>query len=157
MIILGATGHQDIPGNTIRYVTQVMATIVAPVSGLTGVCALAAGADQLFAEIVLQHGGLLKAIIPCDLYENAFTSRGDRRRYRLLLNMANEIITLDYDEPSEAAFFAAGKSVVDMSDQLIAVWDGRPAQGVGGTADVVAYARKHGKNVDVIWPAGARR
>jgi hypothetical protein len=44
-----------------------------------------------------------------------------------------------------------------MARNLCAVWDGLPARGYGGTADVVAYARQHGKPVHVIWPAGARR
>ena len=43
------------------------------------------------------------------------------------------------------------------ADLLIAVWDGLPARGLGGTADVVAYARDHGIPVSVIWPEGARR
>ncbi|WP_041624991.1 hypothetical protein [Stackebrandtia nassauensis] len=42
-------------------------------------------------------------------------------------------------------------------DQLIAVWDGQPARGYGGTADVVDYARDHGIDVTVIWPEGAKR
>jgi hypothetical protein len=67
------------------------------------------------------------------------------------------VIKLEFDEPTEEAFWAAGQRVVEESEQLIAVWDGRPAGGLGGTADVVAYAQKLGKNVLVIWPTGARR
>jgi hypothetical protein len=29
---------------------------------------------------------------------------------------------------------------VDKSDMLIAIWDGKPAAGLGGTADAVGYA-----------------
>jgi hypothetical protein len=32
--------------------------------------------------------------------------------------------------------------VADQCDALVAVWDGQPARGRGGTADIVAYARK---------------
>jgi len=52
---------------------------------------------------------------------------------------------------------AASKLMVDEADELYAVWDGKPARGYGGTADVVAYAREHGTPVRVIWPDGARR
>jgi len=65
--------------------------------------------------------------------------------------------TLAFREPSEEAFFAAGKAVVDACDWLIAVWDGEPARGLGGSADVVAYARNQGRRVDVIWPEGLFR
>jgi hypothetical protein len=46
---------------------------------------------------------------------------------------------------------------VDRSDVLLAVWDGQPARGPGGTGDVVAYARARGTPVEVVWPAGAAR
>jgi len=52
---------------------------------------------------------------------------------------------------------AAGKRVVDISEHVIAIWDGRPAGGYGGTADVVAYAHAVGRDVTVIWPAGVVR
>lgn len=52
---------------------------------------------------------------------------------------------------------AGGRVVVDRSARLLAVWDGQPARGHGGTAGVVAYARKRGVPVEVIWPEGAAR
>jgi hypothetical protein len=39
------------------------------------------------------------------------------------------------------------------TDRLYAVWDGKPARGYGGTADVVAEAEKRGIPVTVIWPS----
>ncbi|NJP95187.1 hypothetical protein HCN51_38110 [Nonomuraea sp. FMUSA5-5] len=52
---------------------------------------------------------------------------------------------------------AAGARMLDDADVLFAVWDGQPARGYGGTADVVAEARRQGVSVRVIWPEGARR
>ncbi|MGH3585569.1 MAG: hypothetical protein ACRDQ0_04530 [Pseudonocardia sp.] len=40
---------------------------------------------------------------------------------------------------------------------LLAVWDGAPPTGSGGTAEAVAYAREQGVAVVVVWPAGVRR
>jgi hypothetical protein len=37
------------------------------------------------------------------------------------------------------------------------VWDGKPARGIGGTADIVSYARQKGVPVAVLWPEGAAR
>ena len=51
----------------------------------------------------------------------------------------------------------AGKVVVDRSSVVLAVWDGQPSRGLGGTADVVAYARQRGVTVTVVWPEGASR
>ena len=52
---------------------------------------------------------------------------------------------------------AASKLMVDEADELYAVWDGKPARGYGGTADVVACARDKHLPVRVIWPPGAHR
>ncbi len=64
---------------------------------------------------------------------------------------------LDFAEPSEAAFMAAGEAVVGRCQVVIAVWDGLPAAGLGGTADAVARARELGRRVIVIWPTGVTR
>ena len=42
-------------------------------------------------------------------------------------------------------------------DELVAVWDGGPGTGKGGTTEVVAEARTRGIPVTVIWPDGAAR
>jgi hypothetical protein len=47
--------------------------------------------------------------------------------------------------------------MIGMVSELLAVWDGKPARGHGGTADVVAAAREQGRTVRVIWPAGSTR
>jgi len=81
----------------------------------------------------------------------------DHSEYEYLLKAAGSQVQLDYERPSEEAFMAGGKAVVDGCDILLAVWDGKPAAGLGGTADVVAYAKESGKPIEVIWPEGASR
>jgi hypothetical protein len=51
----------------------------------------------------------------------------------------------------------AGRRLVDDADEIIAVWDGKPARGYAGTADVVRYAISRGRPIHVIWPPGAGR
>lgn len=48
---------------------------------------------------------------------------------------------------------AASELMISVVSELFAVWDGRPARGYGGTADVVARARECGRRVRVIWNA----
>ena len=48
---------------------------------------------------------------------------------------------LPSDDCSEDAYLAAGHWIVDHSDLAILVWDGYPAAGKGGTADIASYAR----------------
>lgn len=156
MRTIGISGHQKAPG----VVWRLMESRVTHLLGsppFRGVSSLAAGADQKFADLVIRLGGDLLVVVPSDNYVASFERSTDRTRFEVLLNQAVSTERLDYDEPSEDAFLAAGRRVVDLCDLLVAVWDGLPAQGKGGTADVVAYARHQGKPVEVIWPAGVKR
>jgi hypothetical protein len=40
--------------------------------------------------------------------------------------------------------------MVEASDVMVAVWDGRPSAGRGGTAEIVDYARTMGVEVRVV-------
>lgn len=157
MTALGVTGHQSIPARALDHIVAGIRTAIAAQPGqVTGYSSLAVGADQLFAQEVLAAGGELVAIIPSQGYEETI-SPDQRTRYRDLLSRCTDHVTLDYPAPSEDAFMAAGEEVILRSDVLVAVWDGQPAAGRGGTADAVAHARSLGKPVVVIWPAGVAR
>jgi len=154
---LGVSGHRVLPVTALGPVVAGLHQAVAEAgAGVTGVTSLAAGADQLFAREVLAAGGTLHVVLPCSGYEITFEG-ANRAAYHCLLNRAEVIDTLPFENPSEAAFYAAGRRVVDLCDCLLAVWDGRAARGLGGTADIVAYAHERGRDVRVIWPAGVRR
>jgi len=155
---VGVSGHQHLPPAALAFVKQGIARTLSQTShDLLGITSLAAGADQIFADIVLAQGGQLHVIIPCLDYENSFESSGDRQKYCALLPRAGSIEALGFPAPSEEAFLAAGRRVVDLSDFLIAVWDGHPSRGKGGTADVVEYAKSLSKQIDIVWPAGVER
>jgi hypothetical protein len=110
----------------------------------------------MFAELVLDAGGRLLVVVPSDQYDSTFAP-ADLSNYKRLLAAASEVERLKFSTPTEEAFFGAGRRVVDLCDRLLAVWDGQPARGLGGTADVVGYAQSVGKVVAVIWPAGIVR
>lgn len=154
---VGVTGHQDLPQSAIATIEAGIRHELADVPDLHGACSLAGGADQLFAQLVLERGARLRVIIPCHDYEETFATEEERATFWSLLEQASAVEEMDFPSPSEAAFFAAGRRVADISDRVIAVWDGKPARGLGGTADVVAYAREQQKPTVVIWPDGAVR
>ncbi|MFB6823348.1 hypothetical protein ACFCXA_17380 [Streptomyces virginiae] len=159
---IGCTGHQTLSPATRRSVTAAIAEELADLAGtdtdgVVGVTCLAEGADQIFAHTILASGGILHAVRPCADYEDSFQSSAPLTAYASLLRLAAEVSSLDFPAPSEEAYLAAGHAVVQHSDVLLAVWDGRPAAGKGGTADIVHYARARGLDVRVIWPAGASR
>src|SRR5437016_4157296 len=127
---IGMSGHQDIPEEAISFVRRRIAGVVSKLpDDLVGVSSLAVGADQLFASLVLEHGGRLHIIIPSEGYETTFSDPHDLGQFRSLLERADTVEKLTYHEPSEDAFLAAGRRVVENSDLFLAVWDGQPAKG----------------------------
>jgi hypothetical protein len=155
---VACTGHQGLPEEALAYIEPRLWDILTDAKDdLVGVCSLAAGADQLFARAVLRAGGQLHVIVPSSNYGAAFSNATDRSTYEILLREASSAEVLDYPEPSEDAFMEAGRRAVEMSGALIAIWDGEPARGKGGTADVVGLARELGRAVVTLWPPGVRR
>jgi hypothetical protein len=124
--------------------------------GVTGLSCLADGADQIFARAIVDLGGILEAIIPAEEYRSSLPSEA-HSEYDDLLGRAVAVHRLPFVESTSESHMAASKLLVDEADELYAVWDGKPARGYGGTADVVAYARDHDTPVEVIWPTGATR
>jgi hypothetical protein len=112
-----------------------LAKIPMPVVAITS---LAIGADQLLARLVIEHGGEIHAVLPFADIERSF-SKANLPAYRQLAKHAS-LEVLETQGTDQDAYLAAGLRVVDQSDILFAVWDGKPAKGKGGTADIVAYA-----------------
>jgi hypothetical protein len=90
--------------------------------------------------------------MPSDRYGETFNNAAARATYEDLSSKAKTVVRLPFSTPTEAAFLRAGEVVVEMSDLLIAVWDGKPARGLGGTADVVRYSLDQGTPVFHINP-----
>ena len=137
---VGVTGHQRLPGRGVwPWVRTSIATIL-PLDHVVGLSSLAVGTDQLFAEVVLEHRGSLTAVIPFPDYESRFHER--RQRFVSLLHRATEIVRLEGTASDEESYYEAGRWIVDHCDWMVAVWNGLPARGRGGTADIVAYAKR---------------
>ncbi len=114
---------------------------------------LAEGADRMVADAVLAtEGGTLEVELPLVAHEYAkdFVTERSRDEFDALLASATsvrapEAEVADADqawdaESWNASYERAGRTVVDECDVLLAVWDGKPAAGRGGTAEIVAYA-----------------
>ncbi len=155
--VVGFSGHQEISAKTREMVRAALIKTLSKWGKTLAITSLAAGSDQIFAECALATGGQLMVIIPCQGYERTFSDPIDLAAYRRLLESSKDRVQLPFQEPSEEAYWAAGKRIVDTADTLVAVWDGRPAGGLGGTADVVNYAEKQNKEVLRVWPPGASR
>jgi hypothetical protein len=161
---VGITGHRAIPPAACPHIR---AGLIAALTAagrpagtghrpLEALSSLAIGADQMFAEIALDHGARLTAVLPSADYERTFAA-DELVLFRKLLDRTHRQVVLGYAEVCDEAYYEAGTYIADHSDLVLAVWDGRPARGHGGTGEIVGYARSRGTPVSVIWRAGIER
>jgi hypothetical protein len=159
VIRIGVTGHSNlsIESTELVFVELRDALELHAGDGLHGITCLAAGADQLFARAVLSLGGHYDVILPAPDYRDTVVKPGNLADFDALLAEASDVQFMPFETSGREAYMAASEALLARSDRLLAVWDGKPSGGLGGTSDVVAHARHVGVPVDVIWPAGARR
>jgi hypothetical protein len=154
---IGITGHQGLGGETAALVSAAVRAELERRGPARGITSLADGADQIFANEILNRGGTLIAVIPSTDYDTTFQTPEALGRYRDLKGSATEVIELPFAASTEEAFWAAGRKVVELADEMLAVWDGEKSGGLGGTGDVVAFAREQNVPVTVIWPPNSSR
>lgn len=153
-IKVGITGHQrlDDPGAWGWVKSALNNELDALGPPVIAVSSLAIGTDQLFASLVAEHGGEIHAVIPFQGYERTFGPQ-DLDAYRRILSKATVVETMETNGTDEDKYLAAGKRIVELADLIMAVWDGKPAKGKGGTADIVVYATQKGTRLIHINPA----
>lgn len=154
---IGITGHTNLTPPTVPLVAAAVRSALAAQAPLSGVTCLASGADQIFANAVLELGGRLDVVLPSADYRERRVAEEDVPSFDALLDRAATVHTMPFPRSGPAAYMAASEHMLARIDSLIAVWDGRPPTGYGGTADVVHAARHRGLPVTVLWPPGAAR
>jgi len=108
---------------------------------------LAEGADRLIAREVLEvSDSSLEVVLPLpkDAYMQDFETGESKAEFEELLSRAINIRELQTSASRPEVYEQVGRYVVDQCDVLIAIWDGKSAEGPGGTGDVVIYARETG-------------
>jgi ankyrin repeat protein len=151
-----ATGLWSEKAKTSQARTPVRLTVVTP---------LAEGADRLVAKKALElEDTRIEAVLPLAQsdYLEDFATAESRREFESLLARAARTINLrdrplnpetdgpDLDQARRQAYADVGQYVIEQCDVLLALWDGRPARGQGGTAEVVQAARARQKPLVII-------
>jgi hypothetical protein len=128
---------------------------------LTLVSTLADGADTIAAKAALDLGYALDVPLPFAVadYEKDFSSDAvdghtPLQDFRALVGKARSVLQLPGQRRTEAdtkkqgnlkenrAYEAAGLTVLNQADILLAIWDGEGSRGRGGTAEMVAEAAR---------------
>jgi len=143
---VGITGHQDLTIAESNWLKEELEIEIKQMKIEKAYSCLAIGADQLFARVILSNNIPLIAVTPCSKYEQTFDNK-NIELYRNLVTQAINEIQLEYDNPSEKAFYEAGKTVVNNSDVIFVFWNNLPSKGLGGTADIVSFAKSLNKKI----------
>jgi hypothetical protein len=156
---IGITGHSNLTVESAPWVADALRAELAAHAGdgLVGVSCLARNADQLFARAVLELGGTLEVVLPAADYRSHKVKPDNAAAFDDLIGQATMVRTLPFETANRDSYLAAGEHVLSTVELMVAVWDGQPADGHGGTGDVVERARALGLPVTVVWPTGAAR
>lgn len=124
---------------------------------LRAVSPLAEGSDRIFVEQALALGFELCCVLPFPRaeFERDFVAPksledGSLARFGRLLTQAKTVFELDGIRADEVrAYGTGGRVVLNQSDLLLLVWDGRREGKLGGTEETMAEAQRRG--VPVAW------
>jgi hypothetical protein len=156
MVAIGVTGHRNLRNH--EELTAVVDQVFERIYGSYGevisqvVSPLAEGADRLVAKLAMDKCAA-ELIVPLPFgkeeYELDFESNESKIEFENLIDLAAEVIELLEKESKELSYLAAGMFVLEHCDVLIAIWDGTPPRGIGGTGEIVKIAREH--NTPLAW------
>jgi hypothetical protein len=150
--IIGFTGHRHLQdkGAVAEALKSELADLQKAEGELIAISSIAVGADTLFAEEVIRAKIKWIVILPMprELFREDFKPHEWLVAERLIAQAAEVRVLHGSERPQ--IYVDVGKATVEEADRLLAVWDGKLAQGPGGTAEVVAYAKMLGREITLF-------
>lgn len=148
------TGHRDLPQNQINFVKAALLREIekAVADGFTCfMSGFAEGVDQYFAEMVIEKQKddpslELIAVIPYQKRLDSLRAKG--RTYEMLEACCDVVVIQEEYQPS--VYSHRNRYMVEHSDRVIAVYDGREK---GGTVRTIRFAHQMKKELREI-PVG---
>lgn len=175
-LVVGVTGHRDLLPTEVPEIRERVQKFLAglveqyPDCVVSLLTSLAEGADQLAAEEALALGIPISVLLPLPrvLYVDDFRTTGRRENFDRLCDAAVEVLELPVAPGNTAEAINAGaegrarqyaQSGMFMSSHchvLLALWDGKDSDKIGGTAQVVKF-HQYGVMPGYLRPAPASR
>lgn len=158
-LVVAVTGHRDLHPAEIAQIRERVRSFLCrlrdayPDRQVTVMCGLAEGADRLAAEEALALELPLTVALPMDrrLYVQDFSTAESRAEFERLLAAAVDVFELPITPGNTPASIAGpgpnrsrqyaqlGVFLCSHCHVLLALWDGRPSDHLGGTAQVVRF------------------
>ncbi len=166
VVRIGVTGHRVLKNeqqliesvkNVLRRLDEILDQLLRHTQHkFIIVSPLAEGADRLVAKVVIEwkvnvemDRPCLEAVLPLPEadYLKDFITQESKNEFRALLAKARSTKILGEADSRKAAYEQVGRYVVENCDVLIAIWNGKPAAGKGGTAEIVDYVHREGRSL----------
>jgi hypothetical protein len=158
-LIVAVTGHRDLVAEEMPAIREQVRTFLSdlvtefPDRGVSVMSALAEGADRLVAEQALELGIPLIVPLPMPktLYGKDFASAAAREKFEFLCSRAAEVYELpvalgntlesiaDYGDARDQQYAQLGVFLCAHCHILLALWDGKENDRLGGTGQVVRF------------------
>jgi hypothetical protein len=152
-LAIGFTGHRVLADEAMcqKSIFQFLEQRKASTPGLVyGVASIASGADLLFAESCIELKLPLYVLLPMPVEE--FRKDFDEiawSRAEKILDKAASVEVTGGNQSRDERYYECGIETVLRSRLLLAVWNGSPSHGLGGTEDIVSFAKGIGR--PVVW------
>jgi hypothetical protein len=160
-LVVGVTGHRDLVPDEVPRIEAAVRELLEdlakrfPDRPLQVMSPLAEGADRIVALVAEDLGIELNAPLPMpeNVYAQDFESSRSWAEFGRLLRYASETTTLplapgssetaigDYGAERNRQYAEVGARVAARSDILIAIWDGKMLDQLGGTGHVIKFRR----------------
>ena len=157
-LVIGITGHRSVKEtkevqNKIDLVLEKL-RLSYPDRDWIVLSPLAEGTDRIvvrrihqFTNVIAKHVVILP--LPLDEYQKDFSTPESKEEFNRLLGQADDVVELIPKRGRDEAYAQAGQHILEKCDVLVAIWDGRPERGKGGTGEIVKHARQ--RRLPLAW------
>jgi len=153
VLAIGFTGHRHLPDEAksraqiLQFLKEEKDKTPATVYGVSSA---AAGGDLLFAESCIQLGLRLRILLP--MPKEQFREDFDDptwQRVEHVLRQAMSVEVTGGELSRDERYYECGIETVQKSRMLLALWDGEPSRGLGGTEQIYKFAESEGR--PIVW------
>jgi hypothetical protein len=142
--VIGFSGHRNVsaPQETAQGIATLLDSIESKYAPIAAMSSIARGSDLLFVQEVVKRKIPLLLVLPFPI--SRFQQDFEPAEWNSAVNFiasAVQVEIVNIFSSDEEAYMETGSRIADRADLMMTAWNGEPAKGLGGTGDVVGYAR----------------
>jgi hypothetical protein len=157
-LVIGITGHRSVEetDEVLQRIDLVLKKIIHtyPDRAWRVLSPLAEGADRVVVRR-MQQSMLVELVVvlplALDEYQKDFSTSESKQEFLQLLGQADDIVELTPSGDRDEAYAQVGQYILENCDVLVAIWNGKPERGRGGTGEIVRHARQRMLPLAWIW------